>query len=180
MGPCHVHMDARAHHRPGRIAVRVPGIHRRAGDCPPGTSTIDATPGGNSPEKFDRLHPWKECGDCAFIPACAGGCVAASHTQLGDMNMPTCHKPSFESALFALAHDSPTRLTGDYNEDQGCQERVEQAAERILRHVDRRSADEQEVTDAPAARRDCARWRLALVVIGPRQPAAKPGESRCG
>ena len=55
-------------------------------------------------EKFERLHPWKECGDCAFIPTCAGGCVAASQSQLGDMNMPTCHKPTFESALIALAH----------------------------------------------------------------------------
>ena len=51
-------------------------------------------------------HPWKECGDCAFIPVCAGGCVAASLTQLGDMNMPTCHKRSFESALISLAHDA--------------------------------------------------------------------------
>ena len=50
-------------------------------------------------------HPWKDCGDCAFIPVCAGGCLVASHTQLGDMNMPTCHKRSFESALISLAHD---------------------------------------------------------------------------
>ena len=55
-------------------------------------------------EKFERLHPWKECGDCAFIPVCAGGCLVASQTQLGDMNLPTCHKPSFESALISLAH----------------------------------------------------------------------------
>jgi uncharacterized protein len=55
-------------------------------------------------EKFERLHPWKECGDCAFIPTCAGGCVAASHSQAGDMNTPTCHKPSYESALISLAH----------------------------------------------------------------------------
>ena len=55
--------------------------------------------------KFDRLDPWKDCGDCAFIPVCAGGCLVASHTQLGDMNVPTCHKRSFESALISLAHD---------------------------------------------------------------------------
>jgi hypothetical protein len=30
--------------------------------------------------------------------------VAASHSQLGDMNVPTCHKRSFESALISLAH----------------------------------------------------------------------------
>jgi uncharacterized protein len=55
-------------------------------------------------ERFDRLHPWTECGDCAFIPVCAGGCLVASQTQLGDMNLPTCHKPSYESALISLAH----------------------------------------------------------------------------
>ena len=56
-------------------------------------------------EQFERLHPWDECQDCAFIPTCAGGCLVASHTQLGDMNKPTCHKRSFESALISLAHD---------------------------------------------------------------------------
>jgi uncharacterized protein len=55
-------------------------------------------------ERFERLHPWKACGDCAFIPVCAGGCLAASHTELGDVNLPTCHKLSFESAVIALAH----------------------------------------------------------------------------
>jgi uncharacterized protein len=55
--------------------------------------------------RFERLHPWSECGDCAFIPVCAGGCVASSHMQLGDMNLPTCHKRSFESAVISLAHD---------------------------------------------------------------------------
>jgi hypothetical protein len=29
----------------------------------------------------------------------------ASQTQLGDKNLPTCHKRSFESAVIALAHD---------------------------------------------------------------------------
>jgi uncharacterized protein len=59
-----------------------------------------------SRRRFDRLDPWKECGDCAFIPVCAGGCLMASHTELGDMNKPTCHKRSMESALIALAHEA--------------------------------------------------------------------------
>ena len=54
---------------------------------------------------FERLQPWDQCGDCAFIPVCAGGCLVASHTQLGDMNAPTCHKASFESALISLAQE---------------------------------------------------------------------------
>ena len=106
-GPCHVHMTARAHDRPRRFALRrAPGSPATSSRCRPAISTTGATPWREiAREKFDRLHPWKDCGDCAFIPVCAGGCVAASHSQLGDMNMPTCHKRSFESALIALAHD---------------------------------------------------------------------------
>ncbi|MGE3704482.1 MAG: radical SAM protein [Vicinamibacterales bacterium] len=55
--------------------------------------------------KFDQLNPWSECGDCAYIPVCAGGCLVASHSELGDMNRPTCHKRAFESATVALAHE---------------------------------------------------------------------------
>ena len=57
-------------------------------------------------DQFDRLNPWSECGDCAFIPVCAGGCVVASHTTLGDMNKPTCHKRALESAVISLAHEA--------------------------------------------------------------------------
>jgi uncharacterized protein len=67
---------------------------------------VDAT------ERFDRLAAWERCGDCAFIPVCAGGCAVASHTELGDMNAPTCHKRSFESALLALAHEAAGVLVG--------------------------------------------------------------------
>jgi uncharacterized protein len=56
-------------------------------------------------QQFERLHPWKECGDCRYIPVCAGGCVVASQSQLGDMNLPTCHKRSFESATVKLAQE---------------------------------------------------------------------------
>jgi uncharacterized protein len=54
---------------------------------------------------FEAQGAWRNCGDCAFIPVCAGGCAVASHAELGDMNAPTCHKASMESALVALAHD---------------------------------------------------------------------------
>ena len=98
--------EARAHDWARWIALRVSGIHRRARACRPGTSTIGTIRRREDMRgKFDRLDPWKDCGDCAFIPVCAGGCLVASHTQLGDMNLPTCHKRSFESALISLAHD---------------------------------------------------------------------------
>ena len=98
---------ARAHDRPRRLALRLPRVHRRVGAVDRPHRRPAATRGARArASKFERLDPWKECGDCAFIPVCAGGCVAASHSQLGDMNMPTCHKRSFESALISLAHDA--------------------------------------------------------------------------
>lgn len=53
--------------------------------------------------RFDRLAPWRQCGDCVFIPVCGGGCAVAAHAELGDMDAPSCHKRSFEAALTSLA-----------------------------------------------------------------------------
>jgi uncharacterized protein len=84
-------------------------------------------------DQFERLGPWQQCGDCAFIPVCAGGCPLASHTQLGDMHTPTCRKTSFDSALIALAHEAASAASGDYNEDHRHQEgHEEREAEQLL------------------------------------------------
>jgi uncharacterized protein len=103
-GPCHVHM-ANAHTiGPDGSLYACPGF---TGQLALSTGHIDDrrdTWRETAREKFLRLSPWKECGDCAYIPVCAGGCVAASYSQLGDMNVPTCHKRSFDSALVSLAH----------------------------------------------------------------------------
>lgn len=63
-------------------------------------------------EKFERLAPWRQCGDCSFIPVCGGGCAVSSHTELGDMEAPSCHKRSFESALVSLAEDTASTMAG--------------------------------------------------------------------
>jgi len=105
-GPCHVHHDHAHTIGPDGSLYACPGF---TGELAQSTGHID---GRHDPlrakarERFDRLNPWNDCGDCAFIPVCAGGCLVASHTQLGDMNTPTCHKASFESALLALAYDT--------------------------------------------------------------------------
>jgi uncharacterized protein len=104
-GPCHVHHTHAHTIGPDGSLYACPGF---TGEKAMSTGHID---GRRDPvresalERFERLHPWDECQDCAFIPVCAGGCLVASHTQLGDMNKPTCHKRSFESALVSLAHE---------------------------------------------------------------------------
>ena len=103
-GMCHVHKTHAHTIGPDGSLYACPGF---TGQLAMSTGHIDDRRDSwreSALETFERLHPWKECGDCAFIPTCAGGCVAASHSQLGDMNTPTCHKRSFESALISLAH----------------------------------------------------------------------------
>ena len=104
-GPCHVHKQHAHTIGPDGSLYPCPGF---TGQLALSTGHIDDRHDSwreSARERFLRLSPWKECGDCAFIPVCAGGCVAASYSQLGDMNRPTCHKRSFESAVVSLAHD---------------------------------------------------------------------------
>jgi len=104
-GPCHVHHTHAHTIGPDGSLYACPGF---TGVKALSTGHIDGRRDAkreSALEQFERLHPWDECQDCAFIPTCAGGCLVASHTQLGDMNKPTCHKRSFESALISLAHD---------------------------------------------------------------------------
>src|SRR6476646_9342331 len=105
-GPCHVHKVNAHTIGPDGSLYACPGF---TGQLALSTGPIDgrrATWRESARERFERLHPWKECGDCAFSPVCAESCVAASYSQLGDMNTPTCHKPTFESALISLAHSA--------------------------------------------------------------------------
>src|SRR5713101_5580213 len=104
-GPCHIHHKNAQTIGPDGSLYACPGF---TGEKGLSTGHIDGRLEARREterERFERLHPWKECGDCAFIPVCAGGCLTASYAQLGDVNLPTCHKPSFESALISLAHD---------------------------------------------------------------------------
>jgi uncharacterized protein len=103
-GPCHVH-HAHAHTiGPDGSLYACPGF---TGEKGLSTGHVDdrLDPLRQAARRqFDRLSPWNACGDCAFIPVCAGGCIAASHATLGDMNTPACHKRAYESAVISLAH----------------------------------------------------------------------------
>jgi uncharacterized protein len=102
-GPCHVHMKHAHTIGPDGSLYACPGF---TGEKHMSTGHIDDRKDllrERAQQQFDRLSPWKECGDCAFIPVCAGGCIAASHMTLGDMNTPACHKRSYESAVISLA-----------------------------------------------------------------------------
>lgn len=104
-GPCHVHMTHAHTVGPDGSLYACAGF---TGDKAKSVGHIDHRVDSwrvENRKQFEALSPWSECGDCAYIPVCAGGCLVASHAELGDMARPTCHKRAFESATIALAHD---------------------------------------------------------------------------
>jgi uncharacterized protein len=106
MGPCEIHKKHAYTIGPNGSLYACPGF---TGEPILSTGHIDDRKESwrmSAAERFEHLAAWQKCGDCAYIPVCAGGCSVASHTELGDMNTPTCHKPSFESALVSLAHEA--------------------------------------------------------------------------
>ena len=137
MGPCEIHKQ-HAH------TIGPTGRSTRARASPatrpsrPGTSTAARTTTERRGAAVRQDHGVEECNDCAFIPVCAGGCSAASHTELGDMNKPNCHKPSFEAGVIVGAAGRARRAGGGgrlgsksvINREKSCRARKENERER--------------------------------------------------
>ena len=106
MGPCEIHKTHSHTIGPDGSLYACPGF---AGNLPESTGHIDGRHDdlrSAAARRFEKILGWHECEDCAFIPVCAGGCAAASHIELGDMNKPNCHKPSFNAGVITLARQA--------------------------------------------------------------------------
>jgi uncharacterized protein len=111
MGPCEIHRRHAHTIGPDGDLYACPGF---TGDRKMSTGHIDGRTDeyrSAASRRFEQLAAWKECRDCAFIPVCAWGCTVASHSELGDMNAPNCHKRSFEAGVVSLARDAAAALT---------------------------------------------------------------------
>jgi uncharacterized protein len=103
MGPCELHR---------RHAYTI-GPDGSLYPCPGFTGDTGLSVGHIEPEldsqrttvrdRFEHHEPWRACGDCSLIPVCGGGCSVASHSEQGDMSLPSCHKPSMLDAVGDLA-----------------------------------------------------------------------------
>ena len=106
MGPCEIHRKHAQTIGPDGALYACPGF---TGESTFATGHISAaqTPvQAKAAATFDRIGAWRQCGDCSFIPVCAGGCSVASHTELGDLDTPACHRHSLESALVSYAAEA--------------------------------------------------------------------------
>ena len=112
MGPCEVHRRHSHTIGPDGSLFACPGF---TGEYALSVGHIDGRRSAEqaaSASRFERLAPWRHCGDCPFIPVCGGGCAVAAHAELGDMNAPSCHRRSFESALASLAEEAARDSAG--------------------------------------------------------------------
>ncbi|MDE3153901.1 MAG: radical SAM protein [Acidobacteriota bacterium] len=106
MGPCEIHRRHAYTVGPEGSLYACPGFTGELGQAVGHIHGLREARHVATADRFDHLAAWKNCGDCSFIPVCAGGCSVSSHAELGDMNTPACHKSSFESAMVSLAHEA--------------------------------------------------------------------------
>jgi uncharacterized protein len=103
MGPCEIHKKHAHTIGPEGALYACPGFsgekQQSIGAIGAGADVFQQA----AAKKFDALAAWKACGDCAFIPVCAGGCTTASHAEFDDIQKPNCHLPLFEAGVKALA-----------------------------------------------------------------------------
>ena len=114
MGPCEIHRQHAHTIGPDGELYACPGF---SGEAEHAVGTVMGNGNGHferAARRFLRIEPWRQCGDCAFIPVCAGGCSVAAHHELGDMTAPACHKRSFEAALVSLAHEAASPGGGSH------------------------------------------------------------------
>ena len=49
--------------------------------------------------EFMAMNPWKECGDCVYVPMCAGGCRLMAQMKHGDCSKPFCDKEYYKKVF---------------------------------------------------------------------------------
>lgn len=106
MGPCELHRQHAYTVGPEGSLYACPGF---AGEASLSVGHIDGRADATRQAmagEFEALAAWKQCGDCAFIPVCGGGCAVAAHNELGDKHSPSCHKTSMEMSLVSLAQQA--------------------------------------------------------------------------
>jgi uncharacterized protein len=113
MGPCEVHRRHSHTVGPDGSLYACPGF---TGEFALAVGHIDGRRDAGhaaAGRRLDRLAPWRQCGDCPFIPVCGGGCAVAAHAELGDMDAPSCHRRSLEAALTSLAAEAAGAQAGE-------------------------------------------------------------------
>ena len=96
LGPCELHWKNNYTIDPEGKVYKCPAV---AGL--PGLEVANVTDGGTTEKVAPllALRPWEQCGDCAFMPVCVGGCLGGKFLQTGRTGEVSCKKDLFEQSF---------------------------------------------------------------------------------
>ncbi len=113
LGPCELHWKNNYTIDPEGKVYKCPAV---AGL--PGLEVAKVT-AGDAAEKVAPLlvlRPWEQCGDCAFMPVCVGGCLGGKFLQTGRSDQVSCKKDLFEQSF---RESTLQRFLAEFPEDEG-------------------------------------------------------------
>jgi uncharacterized protein len=94
-GPCELHWDNQFVIDPGGLVYKCPAV---AGRPEVAVGSVTSTSLLGAP--LLELRPWEQCGDCAYLPVCMGGCLGGKYLETHRRDQVNCKKEWLE-ALFA-------------------------------------------------------------------------------
>jgi uncharacterized protein len=91
--PCELHWTNSYTIDPDGGVFKCPAVAGRP-EMAVGHVQVDDT---DKPAPLLLARPWEQCGDCAFMPVCMGGCLGSKYLSTGRMDEVDCHKLEFEA-----------------------------------------------------------------------------------
>ena len=96
LGPCELHWKNNYTIDPAGRVYKCPAVAGMPG------LEVASVSDGSQAEKVApllALRPWEQCGDCAFLPVCVGGCLGGKFLQTGRTDQVSCKKDLFEQSF---------------------------------------------------------------------------------
>jgi uncharacterized protein len=95
LGPCELHWKNNYTIDPDGHVYKCPAV---AG-LPQMAVTQVAEKQGEKIAPLVELRPWEQCGDCAYMPVCVGGCLGGEFLKTGRTDKVHCKKEIFEQSF---------------------------------------------------------------------------------
>lgn len=93
-GPCELHWDPSYIIDPDGLIYKCPAVAGRP-EVAIGTVRDLALEGA----PLLAMRPWEQCGDCAYLPVCVGGCLGGQYLKTGRLDQVNCKKEWFEASF---------------------------------------------------------------------------------
>jgi len=95
LGPCELHWKNNYTIDPDGYVYKCPAVAGRR-------EVSVAQVASEAVEKIAPLvaaRPWDQCGDCAYMPVCVGGCLGSKYLNTGKTDQVACRKDQFEKSF---------------------------------------------------------------------------------